>query len=210
MEGGLDIHTKRFLLENLETAHVAKVTAVAKYQNKQVVDLQVSTRYLHEDGESVKFPYLQDVPVVLPSGGGASITFPVAVGDTVLVVFCKQSIARFLAGNIEPHDTEDRMLFGNNNAVCFPSLYPERNTVKPHPDNFELKFKDFIISVDPDSNILIKTSSNLTVEVGGDLNATVTGSANITADGITLNSSSDIDITASGDVNITGSQINLN
>ncbi len=47
-----------------------------------------------EDGNviAVDLPLLVDVPVVFPSAGGYSITFPIAVGDEVLVVFASRCI----------------------------------------------------------------------------------------------------------------------
>ena len=40
----------------------------------------------------VKLPVLVDVPLVFPSGGGFTITFPIAVNDEVLVIFASRCI----------------------------------------------------------------------------------------------------------------------
>lgn len=48
-----------------------------------------------DDDGSVTFvnlPLLLDVPIVFPSAGGFTITFPVVVGDEVLVVFASRAI----------------------------------------------------------------------------------------------------------------------
>lgn len=42
--------------------------------------------------ENVDLPLLTDVPIVFPSAGGFTITFPVAVGNEVLVVFASRAI----------------------------------------------------------------------------------------------------------------------
>lgn len=46
----------------------------------------------NEDGstQSINLPLLVDVPIVFPSAGGFTITFPIAVGDEVLVVFASR------------------------------------------------------------------------------------------------------------------------
>jgi len=47
--------------------------------------------------QSVNLPLLVDVPIVFPSAGGFTITFPIVAGDEVLVVFgatCAQGSAR--------------------------------------------------------------------------------------------------------------------
>lgn len=42
--------------------------------------------------QNVNYPKLVDVPIVFPSAGGFLITFPLAVGDEVLVVFASRCI----------------------------------------------------------------------------------------------------------------------
>jgi hypothetical protein len=63
---------------------------------------------------------LQNVPVVFPRGGGFSVTFPIAVGDECLVVFCDSCFdAWFQSGNVQNqlerrrHDLSDAIaIFG--------------------------------------------------------------------------------------------------
>lgn len=57
-----------------------------------------------EDGNQtqVALPELLDVPIVFPKGGGFLITFPLAVGDEVLVVFSSRCIdAWWQQGNVQ-------------------------------------------------------------------------------------------------------------
>lgn len=76
----------------------------------------VKGRITLEDGSqtSVSLPLLVDVPVVFPSGGGFTLTFPVAPGDDCLVVFASRCIdAWWQSGGVqEPlearmHDLSD-------------------------------------------------------------------------------------------------------
>lgn len=62
----------------------------------------------------VKMPLLVDCPVVFPSGGGFSLTFPIAAGDECLVVFASRCIdAWWQSGGVQPqadlrmHDLSD-------------------------------------------------------------------------------------------------------
>lgn len=54
----------------------------------------VQLRRRNEDGSYtwVTLPLLLDVPVVFPSGGGYTLTFPIAQGDEILVVFSSRCI----------------------------------------------------------------------------------------------------------------------
>jgi hypothetical protein len=60
---------------------------------------QVNTR----DGEQVNLPVLQDVPVVFPGGGGATLTFPISAGDECLLVFASRAIdSWWQSGGVQP------------------------------------------------------------------------------------------------------------
>jgi hypothetical protein len=49
-------------------------------------------------------PILQRVPVAYPQGGGFSITWPLHVGDFVLLIFSERSIRHWLATAIKTHE----------------------------------------------------------------------------------------------------------
>lgn len=63
---------------------------------KMVLKVQPSIKGMiqNEDGslQSVNYPLLINVPIVFPSAGGFTITFPVKVNDEVLVVFASRCI----------------------------------------------------------------------------------------------------------------------
>lgn len=65
----------------------------------------------------VNMPLLVDVPVEFPSGGGYTLTFPVAIGDECMVDFCARCIdAWHQQGGIQPQ-AEQRM-HDLSDAVC--------------------------------------------------------------------------------------------
>lgn len=75
-------------------------------------------RVLNDDGSVVEklvtMPLLLDVPLFFPSGGGFSMTFPVAAGDECLVVFADRCIdSWWQSGGVQPpasrrmHDLSD-------------------------------------------------------------------------------------------------------
>lgn len=63
---------------------------------KMTVEVQpaIQGSVTDQDGrvQFVNLPILADVPIVFPSAGGFSITFPIAIGDEVLVVFSSRCI----------------------------------------------------------------------------------------------------------------------
>lgn len=72
-----------------------------------------------EDGERVveELPIIQHVPVVALGGAGISITFPLAVGDRVLLIFSESSIDR---GIDRAHDSGDDRRHDLNDAIAIP------------------------------------------------------------------------------------------
>lgn len=93
----------------------------------QSVDVQPipKVRHADEDGALVveSLPVVPSVPVVFPGGGGFTITFPISVGDTVLLVFSGCSIDKWLqAGTDEALDPEAHTRHALADAVAIPGL----------------------------------------------------------------------------------------
>lgn len=66
----------------------------------------------NEDGstQNVDYPLLADVPIVFPSAGGFLITFPIAIGDEVLVVMASRCIdSWWQSGGYKNQPMEARM-----------------------------------------------------------------------------------------------------
>lgn len=68
-----------------------------------------------------RLPVVTDVPVVFPGAGAYSITFPVAKGDTVLLVFSQASLDKWLQSgkDIDPLDDRRHSL---TDAIAIPGL----------------------------------------------------------------------------------------
>ena len=57
------------------------------------------------DGKIINYPVLGDVPIMILSGGGSAITFPIAKGDFCIVLFNDRNIDNWWAsGQIVPPD----------------------------------------------------------------------------------------------------------
>ena len=105
---------------------VALPAKVVRYDaTKRQVDAApcVKEFYTDEDGARVAeaLPVITSVPVCFPSSGGFSVTFPVSVGDYVLLVFSDLSLDKWLAtgGVVDPSDDRRHALI---DAVAIPGL----------------------------------------------------------------------------------------
>lgn len=109
----------------LAELHTAMPAQVVSYEfSTQKAKVQPTIKRKYADGRSDKYPVINDVPVIFPRSGGASMTFPVKAGDTVLLIFTGRSIEQWLnngGGNVTPSDNRMHNL---NDAVAIPGLIP--------------------------------------------------------------------------------------
>lgn len=110
----------------LEDVHVAIPCVVESYDAAiQAVNAQplIKGRYVDEDGTLVveRLPVLTGVPVVFPGANGYRLTFPLAKGDTVLVVFSEASLDKWArhGGEVDPIDDRRHAL---SDAIAIPGL----------------------------------------------------------------------------------------
>ena len=109
--------------ESIRVALPAKV--VAYDASIQAVDVQpmIKDRFENEDGdiESETLPVIPRVPVVFPGANGFRVTFPIAVGDTVLLVFSDRSLDVWLDQGrvVDPNDPRTHSLA---DAIAIPGL----------------------------------------------------------------------------------------
>lgn len=106
-----------------------RVALPARVETYDPSTCQVSVQPLVADGAvdetgerfTDRLPVINGVPVVFPGGGGMRITFPIAVGDTVLLVFASSSIDRWLAlgGEVDPLDDRRHHIA---DAIAIPGL----------------------------------------------------------------------------------------
>jgi hypothetical protein len=94
------------------TAMPAIIQSIDLTKNTCVCQIAIQGRYEDQDGNLnwVNIGLLQDVPIVFPSAGGMSLTFPIAAGDEVLVVFASRCIDSWWQnGGFENKPIEYRM-----------------------------------------------------------------------------------------------------
>jgi hypothetical protein len=147
----------------------------------------------------VQLPLLLDCPVVFPSGGGVTLTFPVTQGDECLLFFCSRCIdnwyARgYLAGTAEsPNPGNDPSEYRMHNLSDGFALVGVRSLARALPTdplNAVLTTDDGLasISVNPTSHaIAINTSGALTITAAGGItmnNVTIDASSNFNTPGL--------------------------
>ncbi len=89
--------------------------------------VQPSVKIKYEDGSIVVPPVIPNVPIVLPRTAAGGVTFPVAVGDSVLLIFSQRSIERWLSegGLVEAGDAR---MHSMSDAFAIPGALSFNNT----------------------------------------------------------------------------------
>lgn len=148
---------RRALESRIADIHVATPAIVRSYDAaKQTVSVQPAVRRVIEDEDGdfweEDFPPIDNVPVEWPGGGGMYLHFPLAAGDSGVLVFCERSIAewRDTGKQATPRDLR---VHGLGSAVFRPGLRDNKTprTDAPSSGVAVISVGDGILRVGPDS-----------------------------------------------------------
>lgn len=132
----------------------------------QKASIQPMLNKVYTDGTTVQMPILNNVPVMFPRAGGASLTFPVVEGDTCLLVFSARSLDNWKesGGIVSP---EDPRKFDLSDAIAIVGLYPF-SEVSPALNNEDvlLTYKNSSITIKVTGDVVVNTSN--TVAIGNE------------------------------------------
>lgn len=148
--------------EQLAELHTAIPAVVESYDAaKQTITARPSLKRKYSDNSVIERPLIPNVPVAFPRGGGASMTFPLKKGDSVLLVFAMRSLDvwKNKGGVVDPQDGRK---FHITDAIAIPGGYPES---KPEPRassaNLRIQIGDSEIEMQPGAKFKIG-------KIGGD------------------------------------------
>jgi hypothetical protein len=145
----------------LFTALPAKVVSFNSEQQTVVVKPTMLEPYT--DGLTSEFPEIADVPVMFPSAGGGSLTFPIKVGNEVLLVFSSRNYDTWWdTGDSETMSTTKR--FNDiNDAIAIVGLTSRDKSVQASTEDVELKFNGNVIRLVSDGTVEIDTKETISV-----------------------------------------------
>lgn len=116
----------------LAALHVAMPARVESYDaSQQRATVQPLTRraFIAEDDSRTpeKLPPIEGVPIIFPGAGAYKITFPIAKGDIVMLLFAEGSIDKWLTTGAVDVDPDDDRRNALSDAVAIPGLLPFKN-----------------------------------------------------------------------------------
>jgi hypothetical protein len=121
-----------YFLGDTHTALPARVEEY--YPDEQKIDAKplIKRRVVGGDGSELleELPIIPDVPVAFPRNANFFLTFPLAAGDLVLLVFAERSLDKWLASTGEDTDPDEFRMHDLSDAVALPGLYPFSSAIK--------------------------------------------------------------------------------
>lgn len=174
----------RWQLAELNTAIPARVLGYDPETQQASVQPLLKRRL--KDGRVLSRAPITGVPVVFPAAGGGIITFPVEVGDTVLLIFSQRSIDRWVNSDGGEVDPLDNRMHAISDAIALPGLYTFPNALSSDPERVIIKFSGAQIALARDGSVEILAPGGLTVNGNVTVNGTITASGEIEGNGIEL------------------------
>ena len=161
----------------------------------QLAKVNPAIKRLARSSGSVAIPPILDVPVVFPSAGGYSITFPVSAGDEVLLVFSERAIDNWLShgGVQEPytvrkHDYTDAFaIIGiHSNSKAISSYATDGLEIRHNTSGTKISVTSSEVGIDIDSSRVVTYNADKSVTFGNGASITADGNF-VSGTGITLN-----------------------
>ncbi len=153
------------MVADLHTALPGKIVKYDESTQKADVQPLIKERYTDESGaqQSRELPVIPSVPVQFPGAGGYRITFPVAVGDTGLIMFAEASLDKWLVsgGTVDPADERRHDL---TDAVFLPGLRDFGHALTSAPTDRATFGKDDGLQIHVDGS-KIRIGSNSPIEL---------------------------------------------
>ena len=123
---------------SLTDVHTCIPCTVTRYDaSKQMVDVKPAIKISHEDEEGERqvssIPVIVNCPIVYPGGGGLVMMFPIAVGDTGMIMFAESSMDKWLAHGGSDIDPGYDQRFHLSDGVYLPGVRPFSNARQTSP-----------------------------------------------------------------------------
>lgn len=147
----INSHVKN-ALNYVYTMLPAVVTKVYEYNGTTVVDVEYGVSRITPIGYETENGY--GLPICWPSAGGCVITFPIKIGDTVLVHFAMRDSGGWVTSDTSGSTDPDSVrLHDIMDAFAVPCTTRYTTNIKPDPDGIKLSSSKTEIRIKNDGTI---------------------------------------------------------
>ena len=143
------------------TSLPAKVTSYNSVE--QTISARPVMNEPFKDGDVSEFPEIDHIPVVFTGAGGGVLTFPIQVGDEVLLTFSSRSFDTWwVTGSTQELSTTQRYN-DITDAVAIIGLTSKDNSVQANTEDVELKYNGASQQLKKDGTIELVTTSTFSL-----------------------------------------------
>lgn len=138
---------------------------VAFHSDRGTIDVQPIPTLLDERATARVFPVLPDVPFMYPRAGSLRVTWPLAKGDVVWLLFCERALSGWVEGGNEV--TADTRRTPLDSAVAIPGPWP-LSSPTAQSGGVKVEYAGARVEITPGGNIQIDAGAG-TVGLGNTL-----------------------------------------
>lgn len=152
----------------LLNTHTCLPGIVEKFDASQkTVDVKPALQRKYVTGEITELPVIPNVPIAYPQSSESMISFPLKVGDPVLLLFSERSIDiwKDRGGSISP---EDPRKFDITDAIAIPGVFHIGGGVTTKPTSLVVKYKNFEIEITESGKLRVTNGSDDVVDIIND------------------------------------------
>jgi len=151
-----------YYLEEVHTSMPGRITEFDPVEQRAEVQPMVNRLIETEEGDELEepFPPITDVPIIFPRTKNFVVTFPIEVGDLVLLLFTERSIDKWLSSDAKtpvPTNPDDFFRHDLSQAVAIPGLYPFGRPVT--------NFDNEALTIGADGSTIVRVKKDL-IELG--------------------------------------------
>lgn len=177
-------------MNNVYTAIPAIVVTVRNNLEDMTLDVQPTLNIKNKDGSIEERPVILNVPFQFPSSSTAAFTFPINVGDSVLLIFSMRGLDTWKRGTGRQVTPTDFRKFDKKDCFAIPGIHTISNSINdpqkrfwPHSTSDAVLVNNIGTSQENEvrlkstGDVIINTQQNVEVNCN---NATVAAQADIT------------------------------
>ena len=110
-----------------------------------------------------EYPVLVNCPVVVLNGGGAYISFPIALGDSCIVLFCDRDIDGWFEDG-QAHIPNSERMHDLSDGIAIIGIRSKKNPIDYDGTRLKMFFGSGYMTIDASGNMHLSSPGTITIE----------------------------------------------
>ena len=177
---------------NMYTALPGIVVSVRDNLNTLSVDVQPTINIRNKDDTIKERPVVLNVPVQMPSSRTAAITYPVNVGDPVLLIYTMRGLDTWKRGKGVSTTPSDFRKFDKRDCIAIPGIWPFSESINnPQVRVWQHDTGDVVVA-----NNIGSVENEVRLKKNGDVVINTNQNVEVNCNNATVNAQNEIELNA--------------